>query len=192
MKKTYLRMAGILLGAMLVLNACDDTPVNGDDDVVVGEDEVIVDGNIKADETWTSDKTWVLAGRIAVEDGATLTIEPGTLIKGQAGTGPNATALLIAQGAKLMAEGTADAPIIFTSVADEITPEQIATGDFKSPNLDLTTNGYWGGLLVMGKAPISVSDGNTAQIEGIPSTDPNGRYGGSDPNDNSGVTPWWK
>jgi hypothetical protein len=187
MKKTYLRMAGILLGAMLVLNACDDTPVNGDDDVVVGKDEVIVDGNIKADETWTSDKTWVLAGRIAVEDGATLTIEPGTLIKGQAGTGPNATALLIAQGAKLMAEGTADAPIIFTSVADEITPEQIATGDFKSPNLDLTTNGYWGGLLVMGKAPISVSDGNTAQIEGIPSTDPNGRYGGSDPNDNSGV-----
>jgi hypothetical protein len=273
MKKTNLRMAGILLGAMLVLNACDDnfeqpkvtaptgvatiangateqsatftvtvdpslsatysatgtgvtvSNATGDVDgtsVVVNfdagtaagaasilltvtdsegqtddatailnieqrEDVVIVTDNITADATWTSDKIWVLGGRIAVEDGATLTIEAGTLIKGEAGTGVNATALLIAQGAKLMAEGTEEAPIIFTSVADEITPEQIATGDFKSPNLDLTANGFWGGILVMGKAPISVADGNTAQIEGIPSTDPNGLYGGSDPADNSGV-----
>ena len=184
--------AGQTSGAASITVNVTDSEGQQDDAVAiinVGEvvTQVIVTSNINDDATWTSDKVYILAGRIAVTDGATLTIEPGTIIKGQAGTGVNATALLIAQGSKLMAEGTAEAPIIFTSIADEITPEQIATGDFRSPNLDLTTNGLWGGILVMGKAPISVADGNTAQIEGIPSTDENGLYGGNDPEDNSGV-----
>ncbi len=184
--------AGQTEGAASITLTVTDSEGQTDDAtavITIGEvvTQVIVTDNINDDATWTSDKVYILADRIAVTDGATLTIEPGTIIKGQAGTGVNATALLIAQGAKLMAEGTADAPIIFTTVADEITPEQIATGDFKSPNLDLTANGFWGGLLVMGKAPISVSEGTTAQIEGIPSTDENGRYGGDDSEDNSGV-----
>ncbi|MFP4555648.1 MAG: hypothetical protein ACLFNU_02150 [Bacteroidales bacterium] len=188
MKTNYLKITfAMMLGLAMVFTSCekdDPDPIDTDPDETGNE---IVTENITANTTWTSDKVYQLAGRIAVEDGATLTIEAGTIIKGEAGTGPNATALLIAQGGKLMAEGTADAPIIFTSIADEITPEQVANGDFKSPNLDLTTNGYWGGLLVMGKAPISVAEGSTAQIEGIPSTDENGRYGGDDPEDNSGV-----
>ncbi len=155
--------------------------------VVAEQTTFLVNSNITEDATWETGKVYILQSRIAVVDGVTLTIEPGVIVKGEAGTGTNATALLIAQGAKLMAEGTADAPIIFTSIADEITPEQVAGGDFKSPNLDLTANGYWGGILVMGKAPISVAEGNTAQIEGIPSTDENGLYGGDDPGDNSGV-----
>src|SRR5690606_25930540 len=77
--------------------------------------------NISSNTTWTADKTYVLGGRITVLNGATLTIEPGTVIKGEAGTGANATALLVARGGKLIAEGTAALPIIFTSVADEIT-----------------------------------------------------------------------
>ncbi len=113
--------------------------------------------------------------------GVTLTIEPGVIIKGEAGTGPNATALLIARGATLMAEGTASEPIIFTSVADEIEP-----GDIASPNLDPTLNGLWGGLIVLGHAPIS-ADAASVQIEGIPASDQNGLYGGADPADNSGV-----
>ena len=99
---------------------------------VIDENTIRITTNITADVTWTADKTYVLGGRISVESGATLTIEPGTIIKGEAGTGPNATALLIARGAKLMAEGTAAAPIIFTSIADEITTEQVASGDFPS------------------------------------------------------------
>lgn len=155
--------------------------------VVAEQMTFFINSNITEDQTWETGKVYILQNRIAVLDGVTLTIEPGVIVKGEAGTGVNATALLIAQGAKLMAEGTADLPIIFTSIADEITPEQIAAGDFKSPNLDITQNGLWGGLLVMGKAPISVAEGNTAQIEGIPSTDVNGLYGGDDPDDNSGV-----
>jgi hypothetical protein len=165
-------------------------------------DEVIVDpiptqnkvitSNITSNTTWYSDTIYQLAGRIAVEDGATLTIEPGTIIKGEAGTGANATALLVARGGKLIAEGTAAAPIIFTSVADEISQADIAAGNFASPNLDPTINGLWGGVIILGKAPISPKPDATGevtevQIEGIPTSDPNGLYGGINTHDNSGI-----
>jgi hypothetical protein len=131
-------------------------------------------------------KTYILRGRITVTDGATLTIQPGVVVKGQAGTGANASALLIARGGKLMAEGTAAQPIIFTAEADAIKPGQIV-----SPNLDENINGLWGGLIVCGKAKISASnssgDVSEVQIEGIPTSDANGLYGGSDDADNSGV-----
>lgn len=149
---------------------------------VTEEQTVIsVNSNISANTTWTSGKVYILESRIAVLSGVTLTIEPGVIVKGQAGTGANATALLVARGAKLMAEGTASSPIIFTSVADEIMP-----GEIESPNLDNTLNGLWGGLLVLGNAPIS-ADNPSIQIEGIPASDPNGLFGGSDATDNSGV-----
>ena len=145
------------------------------------ENVIYISSNITNNTTWQNDKIYILTSRIAVTNGATLTIEPGTIIKGEAGTGANATALIIARGAKLHAEGTANQPIIFTSIADEITHGQIA-----SPNLDPTMNGLWGGLIILGNAPIS-ADAPTAQIEGIPASDPNGLYGGSNANDNSGI-----
>jgi hypothetical protein len=108
----------------------------------------------------------------------TLTIEKGTVIKGEAGTGANATALIVARGGKLMAEGTATEPIIFTSVADEITPANVQAGQFSSPNLSPDVNGLWGGVIVLGKARISASNANgdvsQVQIEGIPTSDSNG------------------
>lgn len=84
----------------------------------------------------------------------------------------------------------ADAPIIFTSVADEITPDMIDNGQFGSPNLSPTQQGLWGGVIVLVNAPISCSndggDVTELQIEGIPSSDTNGLYGGDDPEDSSG------
>ena len=77
---------------------------------------VVVTANISANTTWSADRVYQLGGRITVLDGATLTIEAGTIIKGEAGTGSNATALLVARGGKIMAEGDASKPIIFTSV----------------------------------------------------------------------------
>ena len=175
--------------AAITLASCEPmTPVdpNPGDDMTK-----IISENITANETWYADTVYQLGGRITVTAGATLTIEPGTVIKGEAGTGANATALLIARGAKLMAEGTASLPIIFTSVADEITHDQLLTGDFKSPNLDATVSGLWGGVIVLGNAKISASnvsgDVSEVQIEGIPTSDANGLYGGSDDADNSGV-----
>lgn len=189
--------AGTTGGAASITVTVTDSEGSSDEATAViniAEDPntIILRENITEDATWTSDKTYVLGGRITVEAGATLTIQPGTVIKGEAGTGANATALLIARDAILLAEGTADAPIIFTSVADEITPERVASGDFASPNLDPDINGLWGGVIVLGNATISASndddnDVSEVQIEGIPATDTNGLYGGSDDSDNSGV-----
>lgn len=196
MKKTLLCLAVV---PMLVLSSCDkegctDSTANNydskadKDDGTCTYDAVVVDsstytitGNITSNTTWKTGKTYLLNGRIAVTAGAVLTIEPGAVVKGQAGTGANASALIIAQGAKIMAEGTSSSPIIFTSQADNIKPGSIA-----SPNLDATTNGLWGGLIILGKAPIS-ADAASVQIEGIPASDQNGLYGGSDAADNSGV-----
>ncbi|HSI74831.1 MAG TPA: hypothetical protein VK957_03000 [Lunatimonas sp.] len=142
-----------------------------------------IDGNITEDQTWETGMTYILGGRISVTNNATLTIQPGVIVKGEAGSGANATVLVIARGAKINAEGTETQPIIFTSVADEIEPGMIA-----SPNLDPDLDGLWGGLIVLGNAPSSFAgDVSEVQIEGIPPSDTNGLYGGSDPADDSGV-----
>lgn len=181
-KSLYLFLVGLL-----VTTSCETTePVDPKP-----TQNRIVNTSIKTNTTWYSDTIYQLGGRISVEDGATLTIQAGTIIKGEAGTGSNATALLIARGGKLIAEGTASKPIIFTSIADEITPELIEQGVFTSPNLDPTVNGLWGGVIILGQARISASntqgDVSSVQIEGIPTSDPNGLYGGTDDLDNSGV-----
>lgn len=195
--KNLLRLflASLVLSVAFTFTACDD-----DDGPTVNPDpeepeapggEVEVSSNITEDVTWTSDNVYILTGRISVEAGATLTIEPGTIIKGQPGTGADAKALLIARGAQIIADGTPDAPIIFTSTADQITPEDVAAGNFASPNLPPDVNAQWGSVLILGNAPISASndagDVSEVQIEGIPTSDTNGLYGGNDPNDNSGV-----
>lgn len=178
--------AGNTTGAgSVVLTVSDNDGQNASATAVINvvEEQVFfsVSSNITQNTTWETGKVYILESRIAVVSGVTLTIQPGVVVKGQAGTGANATALLIARGGKIMAEGTADAPIIFTSVADEIMPGQI-----ESPNLDSDLNGLWGGLLILGNAPIS-ADAASVQIEGIPPSDQNGLYGGDNPDDNSGV-----
>lgn len=136
---------------------------------------------IDSDMTLTNDKIWYLVGRTSVEDGTTLTIQPGTIIKGNSGTGANATALIIARGAKINAQGTPQQPIIFTSEIDNI---QI--GELYGTSLGTTLNGLWGGVIICGNAPISASN-SSMQIEGIPASDPNGLYGGTNETDDSGV-----
>ena len=167
--------------AVFALTSCDDD----DDDDNGGNNDtsgnIIKTGEITSDETWSTGNVYELDGRVTVTGGATLTIEPGVIIKGQAGSAANASALLIARDGMIMAEGTAAEPIIMTSVADEIEPGMIS-----SPNLDPGLSGFWGGLIVLGEAPISASQ-SPIQIEGIPVSDQNGLYGGSDAADNSGV-----
>lgn len=186
--RKLLALAFMLSGFLFFTSCNEDDGGDGDGDPIVGGIEVLVESNISSDVTWSSDSIYILGGRVTVLDGATLIIEPGTIIKGQTGTGANATALLIARGGKLMAEGTADAPIIFTAVADEIQP-----GMIESPNMDPDIDGHWGGVIVLGKARISASnedktaDLSEVQIEGIPTSDPNGLYGGTEDDDNSGV-----
>ena len=122
---------------------------------------VVVEGEIAANTTWTSDKRYLLRGGVFVRQGATLTIQAGTIIFGE---GASLGMLVIAQGAKIMAMGTQDDPIIFTSDAE---PGSQARAQ-------------WGGLIINGYAPINT--GETAEGEGG-----TGVYGGNDPTDDGGV-----
>jgi len=180
MKKFNFQLLAIFFAAIVMgLSACSND--EDDSDPTTPTDNNKITENISENTTWKTGEVYTLGARIAVLSGVTLTIEPGVIIKGEAGTGPNATALIIARGGKIMAEGTTDQPIIFTSVADEIEP-----GMIESPNLDPDLNGLWGGLIVLGYAPIS-ADAVPSQIEGIPPSDQNGLYGGTEAGDNSGV-----
>lgn len=124
--------------------------------------------------TWTKDKTYLLDGFVFVNPGQTLTIEPGTVIKGKPGTGASASALIVAKGATINACGTASEPIIFTFEADPL-----------DGSVGMTTTGQWGGLIVLGSARLNTVP-TTQNIEGIPTSESRGAYGGTDDNDNSG------
>ncbi|MEK6782880.1 MAG: right-handed parallel beta-helix repeat-containing protein [Bacteroidota bacterium] len=143
---------------------------------------VVVSGVLSASATWTADTIYELAGRVIVDDGATLTINPGTVIKGREGQGINASVLMIARGGKINAIGTATEPIIMTTVLDDIMP-----GEISGTTLGEDDRGKWGGLVILGKAPISVAGATEAQIEGVPASVTEGLYGGADPADNSGT-----
>lgn len=144
---------------------------------------VVVSGELTANQTWTADRIYELASKVIVPEGIILTIEPGTIIKGRTGTGSLATALLVARGGKIMATGTVTAPIIFTTIEDNIEVGQLA-----GTNLTFEDKELWGGLIILGKAPISAENGDTeAQIEGIPADEIYGLYGGDVADDNSGM-----
>ena len=144
-----------------------------------------LEGNITENKTLDASKIWLIKGRVSVIDGTTLTIPAGTIIKAAPGTGADASTLIVARGGKIIANGTADNPIIMTAAADNI--QVGGTYPESGPALKVDTRGLWGGLLILGKAPCSFkSDVTELQIEGIPTSDTNGLYGGSVADDNSG------
>ena len=149
-----------------------------------GKPHILVkDADIDANETvtWYKTNVYILEGFVYVEDGATLTIQPGTVIKSKEGQALNASALIISRGAKIYAEGTPTEPIIFTSVLDSVALPDYDPND----NVDYTLDrGLWGGVALLGKAPNNV--GTDVLLEGLPD-DPRGYYGGTDATDNSGV-----
>ena len=180
MKKSILALSAI---ASLALFSCSSDDDNNGGNTTPSVNVISVTGSITGTETWTSSNIYILNQKVVVQDGATLTIQPGTIIKGSTGAGSLASALVVARGGTLMAEGTASQPIIMTSASDNIT-----VGQTMGTNLDQNDRGLWGGLVVLGKAPCSFSgDVDAIQIEGIPAEDTWGLYGGSNPSDNSGV-----
>lgn len=138
----------------------------------------VTDADINAGDIvyWTADNTYILDGFVYVEEGAVLNIEAGTVIKGKPGQGESASALIITQGGKIYAEGTAAHPIIFTAEADDINDPT---------DLVLPSTNLWGGVILLGKARINTTAG-VGNIEGLPPS-PKSQYGGTDDDDNSGV-----
>jgi hypothetical protein len=158
--------------------------------------EVLVSQNISTSTTWTADNTYNLQTQIYVLPGATLTIEPGTVIASTTNLGGS---LAICRGARIVANGTNESPIIFTSKADVAT---WTGGNPKTGTARVAMN-EWGNLTVMGRAYIgkygngaastntaAPNAANFAQMEGLTgssSTDPNVIYGGGDDLDSSGT-----
>ena len=170
----------------LLINSCLQDDAGSAPIIGGGSDEVCTinkSGFIESDELWEKECIYILNNKVVVPSGVTLTIEAGTIIKGTSGTGSLASALIIAQGGKIIAAGSASEQIVFTSTADNIT-----VGESYGSNLDQNNRGLWGGLIVLGYAPSSFAgDVDALQIEGIPAEDSWGLYGGNDPNDNSGI-----
>jgi hypothetical protein len=128
----------------------------------------VLQGEINSNRTLTANKTYLLRGQVFVNSGATLTIEPGTIIFGDGK--PSDGILCINRGGKLIARGTAERPIVFTSSK---AGKQRQRGD-------------WGGIVICGRAPNN--KGTDVLVEGIQtgSSGDGGKYGGNIPADNSG------
>ncbi len=125
-----------------------------------------VSSDITTNTTWSSGTVVLLQNKIYVTNGATLTIEPGVIIRGDQATGGT---LIISRGSKINAQGTQSNPIVFTS-------DQAAG----SRNL-----GDWGGVVILGNARNN-QPGGVAVIEGGLDA-VKAQFGGTDDLDNSGV-----
>ncbi len=119
---------------------------------------------ITTNTTWTKNNNYILRDKVFVTNGATLTIEPGTKIYStldDKGTGTKDDdafgAIVIVRGAKIQANGTAAEPIVMTTI-DELEAQTATDLDGNSSVADApttTTAGRWGGLVVLGNAPIA-------------------------------------
>jgi hypothetical protein len=116
--------------------------------------------------TWDKDTIYNIQGFVYVNPGDVLTIQPGTTVVADTGSGANATALIVSRGGKIIADGTKDEPIVFTSILDDL-----------ADPFDLDEKGgLWGGLVVLGNGQLNTVPGEKA-IEGIPAGDPRSNYG---------------
>ena len=132
-----------------------------------GEATEILSGNISDSITLTKRNTYLLLGDVFVTENATLTIEPGTVILGDFKTKGSLT---ISKGAKIIAEGKQTDPIIFTS------------------NRSVKKPGDWGGLFILGDAPINTYGNQSSLNYGLrPSNFESISYGGDDPESDSGI-----
>lgn len=134
----------------------------------------VLSGVITHDMTLTNDTTWILDGLVRVGGDNTsksvLTIQPGTLLKGN---GATSDYLYVQPGSRIIADGKAYAPIIFTSADDGITSARApAPKD-------------WGGVVLSGNAPNNKCP--IAPYDCRSEFDPSLRYSGNDPHDSSGI-----
>ena len=148
---------------------------------------------INSNTTWSGDVS--ISGKVVVQDGATLNIEPGTVVKAAFSSDPNeATVLVIAKGGKINAVGTSAQPIVFTTEYDDLTATDVDNGTLVSTlnngasANDLTHRGLWGGIMVLGNANVGGRPEGSDFIETLSSEYDFAFYGNINPvaNDNSG------
>lgn len=173
MKQTI--VLGLLAGLLFTSVSCrkievDDSGNNNNPPPPNPTENTILSGKITADRTLKADFVYTLRDLVYVTNGATLTIEAGTKIVGEKAS---RGALIVTRGAKIIAAGTVDKPIVFTS-------------DQSSP-----TRGDWGGVVLLGRARTNASYNGTVGLGeaegGINNGEGLGLYGGTSDDDNSGT-----
>lgn len=144
--KKMLKQIFVAVAGVAMINSCSSSDDNNN-----ASQFVELTGNLET-QTLTKNRKYLLKGQVFVRSGKTLTIEPGTVIFGDKATKGT---LIIDKGGKIIANGTANEPIVFTSV--------LGPG--------LRDRGDWGGLVILGNAYTNQNTGNTAAtspaIEGI-------------------------
>ena len=161
MKSQIKFLTAAVIASMAFATACNNnTDNNPDDTTLKGEipTGTTLTGNITANATLTSGSSYKLSGGLHVKAGNTLTIEPGVTVVAVDDDVPDY--ILIEQGAKIDAQGTASNPIVMTS--------------------ELKKSGAWGGIHICGRAHTNAGEGVLSEIGNAP-------YGGSDDSDNSGT-----
>lgn len=170
--RKLLALTGLII---LFANACrkiemDNYIIDNDSDGSNTNQSTLLEGKITSDRTLKSNLIYKLRGIVYVTGGAKLTIEPGTIIMGESAS---RGALVITRGSQIIADGTKENPIVFTS-------------DAASPK-----RGDWGGIVICGNAKTNASfngQPGIGQVEGgVNNGEGLGLYGGTDDNDNSGV-----
>ena len=176
---SYITILLILFPSLNAVAQNDD--VESRPEVVVMDEDIISGDMVR----WTADNVYVIDGLVIVENGAELNIEAGTVVKAKEGTGAEASALVIARGGQIFAEGTPTQPIIFTSVLDNLSSDDLLTYEDR---------GLWGGLVILGHAGTNNpgdAEEDYQEIEGVnellPDDDTRAQYGGNNNNDNSGI-----
>jgi hypothetical protein len=217
MKKTILQIASLAVVLTLSSNVsnaqnqnnlgadCGCPPVNTRPTVDLST--LATGGVLNATNTvLTCNNNYLIKEKIYVDDNKSITINPGTVLLGRDLNSPGggqASALVVQRGGQIIAAGTPTCPIIFTA-EDDITSDNIL-GNYNN-NPGGVNGGKWGGLLVCGKAPnnlltapsspnndagfqVAGQPAGTGAPEGISNAEADSRtwYGGSDPNDNSGI-----
>ena len=137
---------------------------------------------LKQSQTWTKNNEYIITDRLFIKNGQTLTIEPGTKIYGSSsnnGTPADRTddkvgAIIATRGGRLVADGTASEPIIFTAIEElEVqTSTDLDGNTVVGPLPTSSTGGLWGGIVLLGNAYISQASSTgsnigKAEIEGF-------------------------
>ncbi|MEK0413037.1 MAG: hypothetical protein RL070_525 [Bacteroidota bacterium] len=180
MKKSILLAAAFVA---LIATSCRKIEMDGGTSVIQqpttpGVQTIILKGRIDKDTVLREGNNYILSGIVYIVNNATLTVQPGVTVKGDY-VGANVAALVITRGAKIIADGTQEKPIVFTS------------------NSPVPRSGDWGGIVICGKAQVNTAFTGTGggtgvlQVEGgIDNSFGDGLAGGgATPNnaDNSGI-----
>ena len=151
MKKSVLLAAAFVA---LIATSCRKIEMDGGGSTVVappttpGVQTIILKGRIDKDTVLREGNNYILSGLVYIVNNATITVQPGVTVKGDY-TGASVATLVITRGAKIIADGTQEKPVVFTS------------------NSPVPRSGDWGGIVICGKAQVNTAFTGTGGGAGI-------------------------